>query len=598
MTMALQLKITAKDIFPFLKWKNEVNRETLKADFFSGVTGGIIVLPQGVAFAMIAGLPPIYGLYTAMVSPIIAALFGSSKHLVSGPNTPLSLIVFSGISKFAEPTTDAFIQLTLVMTFIAGAIQLLMGIARFGALVSFVSHTVIVGFTAGAAMLIITSQMKNFLGIELPANASFMDTYINVFKHINETNWYVASVAFLTLGIAIVSKKLAPKLPHMLIAMVSGSLLAVFLGGEDVGIRFVGELPSALPTPSVPAFSYSNIQKLMPNAMAIALMGLIQSIAIGRSIAVKSKQRIDANQEFIGQGLSNMIGSFFSCFSSSGSFTRSGINYESGAKTPLTSVFAAGTLVVILLFIAPLAAYLPMPAVAGVIVIVGWGLIDFDYIRHVQKASRRDNIVGIITTGATLFLDLEFAIYIGVILSLFFFLQGTSHPHIATMAPDHEHPRRQLIHIVRKKGIKECPQLKIVRIDGSLFFGSIEHIAAFFQQVRDEESVRYMLLLANGINRIDFDGAEWLAEEAKAWRNRGGALYIAGLKVIAQDVLIDGGFLGEIGEEYFFVSKTDAIAVIYEKLDPSVCRACTARVFHECADNPDEAHAFVLQEEK
>ena len=580
--MALQFKITTKNIFPFLNWKNEVNRESLKADFWAGLTGAVIVLPQGVAFAMIAGLPPIYGLYTAMVSPVIAALFGSSKHLVSGPNTPLSLIVFSGISKFAEPTTDAFIQLTLIMTFIAGTIQLLMGLVRFGSLVSFVSHTVIVGFTAGAAMLIMTSQMKNFLGIQVPANASFMDTYLVVFQNFSQTNWYVAAVAVGTLLIAILSKKIAPKLPHLLVAMIVGSLLAALLGGEAVGIRFVGELPSALPTPSVPAFSYTNIQKLVPNAVAIALMGLIQSIAIGRSIAVKSKQRIDANQEFIGQGLSNMIGSFFSCFASSGSFTRSGINYDAGAKTPLTSVFAAVTLIGIVLFVAPLAAYLPMPAVAGVIVIVGWSLIDFNYIRHVQKASRRDNIVGIITTLATLFLDLEFAIYIGVILSLFFFLQGTSHPHIATMAPDPDHPRRQLTYIIRKKSVKECPQLKIVRIDGSLFFGSIEHITAFFQQIRDEESSQYMLLLANGINRIDFDGAEWLAEEAKAWQNRGGALYIAGLKVIAQDVLIDGGFLEEIGEEFFFVSKTDAISVIYEKLDPSVCRACTARVFHEC----------------
>ena len=580
--MALQFKITTKNIFPFLNWKNEVNRESLKADFWAGLTGAVIVLPQGVAFAMIAGLPPIYGLYTAMVSPVIAALFGSSKHLVSGPNTPLSLIVFSGISKFAEPTTDAFIQLTLIMTFIAGTIQLLMGLVRFGSLVSFVSHTVIVGFTAGAAMLIMTSQMKNFLGIQVPANASFMDTYLVVFQNFSQTNWYVAAVAVGTLLTAILSKKIAPKLPHLLVAMIVGSLLAALLGGEAVGIRFVGELPSALPTPSVPAFSYTNIQKLVPNAVAIALMGLIQSIAIGRSIAVKSKQRIDANQEFIGQGLSNMIGSFFSCFASSGSFTRSGINYDAGAKTPLTSVFAAVTLIGIVLFVAPLAAYLPMPAVAGVIVIVGWSLIDFNYIRHVQKASRRDNIVGIITTLATLFLDLEFAIYIGVILSLFFFLQGTSHPHIATMAPDPDHPRRQLTYIIRKKSVKECPQLKIVRIDGSLFFGSIEHIAAFFQQIRDEESSQYMLLLANGINRIDFDGAEWLAEEAKAWQNRGGALYIAGLKVIAQDVLIDGGFLEEIGEEFFFVSKTDAISVIYEKLDPSVCRACTARVFHEC----------------
>ncbi|MBL7814790.1 MAG: SulP family inorganic anion transporter [Saprospiraceae bacterium] len=591
--MAIQLNITKEDIFPFLRWKDEVNKESLRADFLAGLTGAIIVLPQGVAFAMIAGMPPIYGLYTAMITPIVAALFGSSRHLISGPNTPISLIVFAAVSKLAEPTTEAFIQMTFVMTFMAGTIQLMMGIGRLGSLVSFVSHTVIVGFTAGAATLILTSQTKNFFGISVAANASFLDTWWAVVDHIDETNGYVLFVALVTLLTSILIKRKNPRLPHMLIAMIIGSVLAVNLGGESVGIKFVGALPSELPTPSVPSFSYSSIQKLMPNAVAVALMGLIQSIAIGRSIALKSKQRIDANQEFIGQGLSNIIGSCISCFASSGSFTRSGISYESGARTPLTAVFAAVLLMCIVLFIAPFAAYLPMPAVAGIIVVVAWSLIDFDYMRHVRKASKRDNIVGIATFLSTLFLDLEFAIFVGVILSLFFFLQGTSHPHLATMAPDHDHPRRQLMYIIRKKGLKQCPQLKIIRIDGSLFFGSIEHIAAFFQKVRDEGNEKFVLILANGVHRIDFDGAEWLAEESKAWRERGGAMYVAGLKLIAQDVLIDGGFLEEIGEEYFYVSKTDAIGVLYQKLDPSVCRACSARVFLECATDPALKSPFV-----
>lgn len=582
--MLRQLKMTTKYVFPFLNWKNDITQETLKADFLAGLTGAIIVLPQGVAFAMIAGLPPIYGLYTAMVTPIVAALFGSSKHLISGPTTPVSLIVFAAVSKMAEPMSEQFIQLTLVITFVAGLIQLVMGIGRLGMLVNFVSHTVITGFTAGAATLIITSQAKNFLGIQVPGNASFLDTWFAVVEHIKETNWYFLAIALSTLIVSMVSKKLAPKLPNMFVAMVFGSILAVLMGGESVGIKFVGALPSALPKLSVPPLSYSSIQKLMPNAVAVALMSLIQTMAIARSISLKSKQRIDANQEFIGQGLSNIIGSFFSCYAGSGSFTRSGINYTAGAKTPMAAIFASILLMIIVVFIAPLAAYLPLPAVAGVIVLVGWDLIDFHYMRHVQKASKRDNIVGIATFVSTLFLDLEFAIFIGVMMSLFFFLMGTSHPHIAVMAPDEEHPRRQLTHIIRKKGMKQCPQLKIVRIDGSLFFGSIEHIASFFENVRAEEPAKYMLLLANGINRIDFDGAEWLAEESKAWRERGGALYIAGLKMIAQDVLIDGGFLEEIGEEYFYISKTDAIGLIYQKLDPSVCRGCTARVFQECND--------------
>ncbi len=580
--MLRHLKMTTNYVFPFLKWKKEINQDTLKADFLAGLTGAIIVLPQGVAFAMIAGLPPILGLYTAMVTPIIAALFGSSKHLISGPTTPISLIIFAAVSKFAEPTTAVFVEMTLAITFLAGIIQLVMGIGRLGSLVNFVSHTVITGFTAGAATLILTSQMKNFLGISVPANASFFDTWLTVVRNLDATNFYVAAVALFTLLVAIFAKKIAPQLPHMLIAMVFGGILAALLGGEEVGIKFIGALPSALPTPSVPGLNFSTIQKLMPNAIAIALMGLIEAVAIARSIALKSKQRLDANQEFIGQGLSNLVGSFFSCYAGSGSFTRSGINYASGAKTPMAAIFAAFLLMLIVLFVAPLAAYLPMPAMAGVIMLVGWGLIDFEYMSHVRKASKRDNIVGIATFLSTVFFDLEFAIYIGVILSLFFFLNGTSHPHIAVMAPDHDHPRRQLAHVVSKNGMKECPQMKIVRIDGSLFFGSIEHIASFFQKIRDDSPEKYMLLLANGINRIDFDGAEWLAEEAENWRARGGALYIAGLKDIAQDVLVDGGFMEKIGVEHFYISKTDAIGLIYQKLDPSVCRTCTARVFHEC----------------
>jgi SulP family sulfate permease len=569
-------------VFPFLIWKDEVNRETLRADFFAGLTGAIIVLPQGVAFAMIAGLPPIYGLYTAMVTPIIAALFGSSKHLISGPTTPISLIVFAAVSKFAEPTTEGFIELTLVMTFIAGLIQLALGIGRLGSLVNFVSHSVVVGFTAGAAILIMTSQLKNILGVSLPANAHFLETCLAVLHRVDETNLYVLGVAAVTILTAIFIKTTMPRLPHMLFAMVVGSLMAIYMGGELVGIQFIQPLNSALPTLSAPALTYGNIQKMMPNAIAIALLSLVEAVAIARSIAAKSKQRLDASQEFIGQGLSNVVGSFFSCYAGSGSFTRSGVNYESGAKTPMAAIFAATLLMLIVLFVAPLAAYLPMPAMAGVIVLVGWGLIDFDYIRHVQKASKRDNFVGFSTCVATLFLELEFAIYIGVMLSLFFYLRSTSKPHIAVMTPDHEHPRRQLTYIIRKEGLKECPQMKILRIDGSLFFGAVEHIASYFRKLREESDVKYLLLLANGINEVDMDGAEWLAEEAKTWRERGGGMYIAGLKIIAQDVIKDGGFVEEIGEGYFFGSKTDAIAAMYQRLDPSVCRVCTARVFDEC----------------
>jgi sulfate permease, SulP family len=579
--------VSLEMIFPFLSWRDEVNRNTLKADFFAGLTGAIIVIPQAVAFSIIAGLPVLTGLYTAIITPIIAALFGSSRHLISGPTTAISLVIFAALSRFAEPNTANYIEMAFVVTFMAGIIQLLFGLGRLGMLINFVSHTVIIGFTASAAVLIITGQLKNILGIPVKQGLSFTETCKVLIRDIESTNFHVLSLALITLIVGLLVKKYYPKAPNLFIAMLVGMAVAALMvkGGEPHGIKFVGALPSELPSFNLPSFNIENIRKLMPNAFAIALLGLIEATAIARSIALKSGQRIDGNQEFIGQGLSNIIGSFFSCYAGTGSFARSGANYESGAKTPLSAVFAALILTVFVLFLAPVAAYLPIPAMASLIIMVGWRLIDFHHIREISKASKREIIIFLATLVAALFSELELAVYAGVILSLFFYIREASKPHIAVMAPDFDHPRRQLTNIGRKDGLKECPQLKIIRIDGALFFGAMDHISSFVQQVRAESDDKYLLILANGINYIDLDGAEWLVQEAKAWRERGGSMYIAGLKIIAQDVLRDGDFVPMIGKECFFVSKTDAIGAIYKLLDAEICQKCKVRAFNECIND-------------
>jgi SulP family sulfate permease len=579
--------VSLEMIFPFLSWRDEVNRTTLKADFFAGLTGAIIVIPQAVAFSIIAGLPVLTGLYTAIITPIIAALFGSSRHLISGPTTAISLVIFAALSRFAEPNTANYIEMAFVVTFMAGIIQLLFGLGRLGMLINFVSHTVIIGFTASAAVLIITGQLKNILGIPVKQGLSFTETWNILIRDIELTNFYVLSLALITLIVGLLAKKYYPKSPNLFIAMLVGMAVAALMvkGGDTHGIKFVGALPSELPSFSLPSFNIENIRKLMPNAFAIALLGLIEATAIARSIALKSGQRIDGNQEFIGQGLSNIIGSFFSCYAGTGSFARSGVNFDAGAKTPLSAVFAALILTLFVLFFAPLAAYLPIPAMASLIIMVGWRLIDFHHIREISKASKREIIIFFATLVAALFSELELAVYAGVILSLFFYIREVSKPHIAVMAPDFDHPRRQLTNIGRKDGLKECPQLKIIRIDGALFFGAMEHISSFVQQVRAESDDKYLLILANGINYIDLDGAEWLVQEAKAWRERGGAMYVAGLKIIAQDVLRDGDFVPMIGKECFFVSKTDAIGAIYKLLDAEICQKCKVRAFNECIND-------------
>ena len=574
-------------IFPFLTWWPEVNKGTLRADLFAGLTGAVIVLPQGVAFAMIAGMPPIYGLYTAMVIPVIAALWGSSKHLVSGPNTAISLVVFAAVSQMANVGTQDYIMLALTLTFLAGVFQLALGLGRMGALVNFVSQVVITGFTAGAAILIVESQLKNLLGLDVPRSDSSWQMLSNIIQNIDQTNLYALGVGLATFLFFFILKKWFPRLPNMLVALILGSLLAFFLGAEHEGIRLVGEMPGKLPTPSMPNFQFKTLTKLAPQAFAIAILGLIQSSAIARSIATKSQQQLDTNQEFIGQGLSNIIGSFFSSYCGAGSFTRSGLNYESGAKTPVAAVFASLLLMIMVLFIAPLISYLPIPAMAAVIMIVGYNLIDFQFSRIVMKASKRQTTVLVITFLSTLFLELEIAVYVGVIFSLIFYLQRTSTPNVATMAPNPELHGRRFTYLERKS-LPECPQLKILRIDGSIFFGSVNHISTEIRRLTEEDSheVKHLLLLGKGINFIDVAGSEWLLLEANRWRQNGGGLYFSGLKLVAQDSLIRGGFKKEIGEENFYLTKEEALAGIFNKLDRSICAACTKRIFLECEALP------------
>jgi len=569
-------------IFPFLNWL-PLAKKSWKDDLIAGITGMIIVIPQAVAFAMIAGLPPIYGFYTAMVTPVIAALFGSSYHLISGPTTAISIVVFATISKFADPVNEiqTYIMLTLVLTFMAGVIQYAMGLARMGRLVNFVSHSVIIGFTAGAGILIGFKQLKHVFGIPVPQGSSFYDIIKYIFSHFSDANWYVLSVAFGTMIIAIIIQKFIKPLSryYMLIAMVLGSFLAIALGGDANGILTVGKIPSNLPPFEVPELSLENIKNLSGGAFTLALLGLIEAVAIARSIALSSHQRIDSNQEFKGQGLSNIVASLFSSYMGSGSFTRSGVNYQAGAKTPMSAIFAALFLMIVLLLFSDYAAFLPKPAMGGIILLVGYNLIDFHHIKQVVKSSGRELIVLGVTLFGTLFFELEVALFSGIALSLFFYLDKTAKPNIAELGSSESH---RFINILRDSKIKECPQLKIIRIDGSIYFGALEVVSDFFDNLYKNGEAKHILIVAKGVNFIDLAGATWLAREVIRWQKRGGGIYFSGLKIVSQQILSKGGFRDQIGLENFFDDKNVAIQTIYKKLDSDICSKCTTRIFNEC----------------
>jgi len=571
-----------KQIFPFLSWFPLV-KKTWKDDLIAGLTGTIVVIPMAVAFAMIAGLPPVYGFYTAMITPVIAALFGSSYHLISGPTTTSSIVVFAIISKHVSPETDleAFISLTILISFMAGIIKLLMGLAKMGKLVNFVSHSVVIGFAAGAGILIAVKQLKHVFGIKVPLGSSFYEIITYIIAHIRETNLYVLGIALGTLLIAVIIKKYIKFISklHMLIAMVLGSIVTLLIGGEALGIVTVGNVPSNLPPFKIPDFNFDDMKMLSAGAITLALLGLVEAVSIGRSIALHSHQKLNNNQEFIGQGLTNIISSFFSSYVSSGSFTRSSVNFQAGAKTPFSAIIAAIGLLIVVLFFAEYASYLPIPVMGGIILLVGYSLIDIHHIKIIIKSSKRESIVLAVTLFGTLFLELETALFSGILISLFFYLEKTSKPNIAVFGKNKDD---KFINIIRDETAKECPQLKMIRIDGSIYFGAVEGISSYFSDLYDECGRDHLLIIANGINFIDLAGAEWITKEVLKWKKRGGGIYFVGLKLISQDILNSGGFTETIGKENFFKDKNTAISTIYKKLNRDECITCEVKLFKEC----------------
>ncbi|MBF0425301.1 MAG: SulP family inorganic anion transporter [Magnetococcales bacterium] len=568
------------EMFPFRRWFFSLTRSTFRADLWAGLTGAVVVLPQGIAFATIAGLPPQYGLYSAMVPVVIAALFGSSHHLVSGPTTPISIILFTTLAPLAAPGSDAYIHACLTMGFLAGVIQLAMGVARMGTLVNFISNAVVVGFTAGAALLVAVSQAGAFLGIPLPAGSSFVHAVVGLGHHVAQVQPLVVLVAAVSLGIAVIVDILRPHWPGMLLALIGGGGVAFLFDPQCVAIPRVGAMTASLPPLSAPLWDLSAWQQLANGALATALVCLIQAVSISRSIAMHSKQHINNNQEFIGQGLSNIIGSFFSAYASSGSFTRSGINYRAGAQSPLAAIFSTLFLVGILLVVAPWLSWLPVAAMAGVILLVAYKLIDFKEIKLISRTSRAETLVMAGTFLATLLIKLDFAIYLGVLISLVYYLRGRANPVITRLVPD----PTTYDHLVPVQELPECPQLRIVRVDGSLFFGAVNHVEEVLSCL-DKQAPRAvnLLLVGSAINFVDVTGAEMLIHEALRRRGRGGGLFLFDIHDQVNEVIRRSGCLAVIGRDHIFDSIFEAIhSIVTRFLDQEGCRRCERSVFLEC----------------
>ena len=570
-------------VFPFLKWLPLTTRQTLTADALAGLTGAIVVLPQSVAFAALAGMPPAYGLYAGMIPAIVAALFGSSWHLVSGPTTAASIVVFSALSNFAEPGSARYVDLALTLTLMVGLIQLTLGVFRLGTIVNFISHSVVIGFTAGAGVLIAVSQLKHFLGLDTPRGLRSYEVLWYDWQHIDQVSTPIVIVAMTTLVVGLLMRRFLPRIPYMIVAIVAGALAAAVVARVwSVDIPMVGALPNVLPPLSMPSFEMEEWRTLAPIAMAVTAFALTEALSISRAIAVKSGQHIDASQEFIGQGLSNVAGAFFSGYVATGSFNRSGVNYDAGARTPLAAVFAGALLMIAVLFVAQYAAYLPNAAMAGVLMLVAWGLIDWHHIGQILRTSKSETAVFLVTLISTLTLDLEVAILSGMILSLLLYLNRTSNPRLVPRVPDPKTTTRKFTD--PGPDLPECKQFRLMRLDGSLFFGAV---SAFTEAVRDIEEetpeATHIAIVMTGVNFIDIGGAEALVQASKRFEERGGGLYFIRVKEPVMRLLERGHYIDQIGRDKFFFSKTDVLREVYRKLDYDICRNCGLRVYVECA---------------
>jgi SulP family sulfate permease len=571
-------------LFPSLEWTSGI-KQHFKVDAMAGLTGMVIVLPQAVAFAMIAGLPPEYGLYAAIVPTIIAALFGSSHHLVSGPTTAISLVMYAKLSQFAAPGSAEYIALALTLTFLVGVIQLTLGVFKLGALINFVSHSVMVGFTAGAGVLIMFSQMKHCLGVRA-SSANLSHLLPDLVRELRNTNFTSAGIALFVFVTAWLLRRFKPKWPGMLLALLLGSGLAIAINAKGRGVLMLGALKATLPPLSAPEISFDSVYSLTPSALVVAMLALAEAVVIARAIAIQSRQHVDSNQEFIGQGLSNIFGAFFSGYASSGSFTRSGVNYEAGAKTPMAAVYSALLLLGAAQLVAPLTAHLPMPAMGGALVFVAIHLIDVRAMRRIMTTSKPEGLVMGFTFFGALFFALEFAVIAGVMASLLLYLNRTSHPRIDTLTPDPADPHHGFVPIAGTQ-LKECPQLKVLRIDGSIFFGAVNHIANEIDKISAQfPETKHILIEGGGVNFIDVSGCEMLYELRAKMLDKGVILHFCSLKPEVLNVVNRGGCLRAKAPYQVFTTKYDAIHTLVPLLDAQRCRPCDLRTFAECAQLP------------
>jgi len=552
-----------KRILPILEWLPNYKKEWLKGDIGAGLTVGVMLIPQGMAYASIAGMPAVYGLYASIVPILIYAMFGTSRQLAVGPVAMVSLLTATAIGSFEGLSTSDYILYAILLAFLVGAIQFLLGLFRLGFLVNFLSHPVVSGFTSAAALIIGLSQLKHLLGIDIARTHHINEIIVSAFEKIHEVNWTAFAIGIVGILIIIGVKKINRSLPSQLFAVIFGILImSIFnLGEGEYAVKIIKDIPSTLPKFETPLFDLDIIQLLIPMALTIALVSFMESIAVAKAIQTKHRDnKVLPNQELISLGLANVFGSFFQSFPTTGGFSRTAVNDQAGATPALASIIRAVLIIITLLFLTPLFYNLPKAILASVIMVAVFGLIDYKEVIHLWKSNRTDFFLLSITFIATLTIGIEKGIGLGVILSLAFVILKTTRPHVAVLANIHgTHFYRNIIRFGKDVILKE--DILIVRFDAQLYFANTTFFRDKLEELVFEKGKKLKLIIIDGesMNNLDSSGVHALLDIIDLYKSKGIEIAFSGMKGPVRDAMKKGGVIDKISFDHCFMSIQEAV---------------------------------------
>jgi SulP family sulfate permease len=548
-------------IIPALGWLKDYNLSDLKSDLTAGTIVALMLIPQGMAYAILAGLPPVMGLYASTFPLILYSLFGSSKHLAVGPVAMISLLVFTGVSLHAEPGSDHYIHLVLLLSLMVGVFQFLMGLLGAGFFINFVSHAVISGFSSAAAIIIGLSQLGHLLGIKLSVHHSIFQLLWEAIERIGGVHPITLGIGLPSIVLQVFLKKWAPRLPAPLI-MVAGSIMLTYLLRLDQsGVKIVGDIPRGLPSFIFPIMSLDSIKLLLPAAMTILFVGFMESISISKLIAVKEKYKINSNHELKGLGLANMAAALFSAYPVTGGFSRTAVNHQAGARTGLASMISAGLIILILLFLTPLFYYLPNAVLASIVVVAVSGLIDFKGVRHFFKIRSVDGWTWMLTFITALILGGEKGILMGMAFSLLLFIWRSPHPHTAELG--YLEKEDVFRNITRYPEAKTYPEALILRVDASLYFANMGFVEDLVnKRLIERPDVKWVIFDLSGVNDVDAVAIDTLEGMMDNYRDRGIQFLFAEMKGPVRDLVNRAGWGRKYGEGFQSLSLHHALQQI------------------------------------